>query len=136
MATNNSDSKPKRSVRNPETFRERALKSSLGTTKTKKNNFISSALKKIISPIIDLLKKIFKIPPFNLILWLLVLLGKIIFPKYLRDSFKELKLVTWPNWQESRKLTYAVMVFAVIFGVVIAIVDYGLDKLFKIILLK
>jgi preprotein translocase SecE subunit len=44
--------------------------------------------------------------------------------------------VTWPTWRESRRLTGAVILFSVIFGGLIAIVDYGLDKLFKQLLLK
>jgi preprotein translocase SecE subunit len=61
---------------------------------------------------------------------------KILVPKYFREAFKELKLVSWPNWQQSRKLTYAVLSFAVVFGTVIAVVDLGLDRVFKTILLK
>jgi preprotein translocase SecE subunit len=49
---------------------------------------------------------------------------------------QELRLVTWPNWKQSRQLTFAVLVFAVIFGAAIAVVDYGLDKVFRNILLK
>jgi preprotein translocase SecE subunit len=64
------------------------------------------------------------------------LLGKILVPPYIRNSWKELKQVTWPNWKQSRQLTFAVLVFAVIFGAAVAIVDFGLDKLFKHILLK
>jgi preprotein translocase SecE subunit len=62
--------------------------------------------------------------------------GKIIVPPYFRSSFAELKLVTWPNWTQSRQLTTAVLIFAVIFGAAIAGVDWGLDKIFKHILLK
>ena len=56
--------------------------------------------------------------------------------KYIVDSWKELKDVTWPSFKESIRLTGAVIIFSVIFGVLIAIVDFGLDKLFKQILLK
>jgi preprotein translocase SecE subunit len=64
------------------------------------------------------------------------LLGKVLFPAYLRNSWQELRLVTWPNWKQSRQLTSAVLIFAIIFGAVIALVDYGLDKVFRSILLK
>lgn len=63
-------------------------------------------------------------------------LVKILLLSYVINSFKELKLVTWPNWKQSRSLTLAVIVFAVIFGAVIAGVDFGLDKIFRKILLK
>lgn len=57
-------------------------------------------------------------------------------PKYFRDSLVELRQVTWPNRMQTVRLTFAVIAFATIFGIVIAIVDFGLDKLFKEILLK
>lgn len=63
-------------------------------------------------------------------------LGRIIGLSYVRSSWQELKLVTWPTRREGRRLTTAVILFSVVFGLLIAIVDYGLDKLFKDILLK
>lgn len=62
--------------------------------------------------------------------------GKALGFGYVRNSFRELKEVTWPTWAESRRLTGAVILFAVIFGALIAVADYGLDKLFKQLLLK
>lgn len=59
-----------------------------------------------------------------------------IFPKYFRESFKELKLVTWPNRNQTTQLTIAVFIFAITFGVLVAVTDYGLDRIFKKILLK
>jgi preprotein translocase SecE subunit len=63
-------------------------------------------------------------------------LGRILGLGYLRGSWQELRGVTWPTWRESRRLTSAVIIFSVIFGVLIALVDFGLDKLFKQLLLK
>ena len=62
--------------------------------------------------------------------------GRILGFGYFRSSAQELKQVTWPNWRESRRLTTAVIIFSVVFGALIALVDYGLDKLFKQVLLK
>ncbi len=62
--------------------------------------------------------------------------GKILGLGYFRGAWQELKLVTWPTWHESRRLTGAVIMFSVVFGALVALVDYGLDKLFKQILLK
>lgn len=62
--------------------------------------------------------------------------GHILWPAYFRNSWKELRQVTWPNRRESWQLTSAVIIFATVFGVLIAIVDFGLDKLFKQVLLK
>ena len=63
-------------------------------------------------------------------------IGLILFPKYFRNSWKELRLVTWPNRKQTRQLTLAVVIFATIFGVLIAITDYGLDKVFRKVILK
>jgi preprotein translocase SecE subunit len=43
----------------------------------------------------------------------------------------ELRQVTWPDRKQSRQLTLAVVMFATVFGIVVAILDYGLDKAFK-----
>ncbi len=59
-----------------------------------------------------------------------------IIPSYFRNSFKELKQVIWPSRRETTQLTLAVFVFALIFGLIITITDFGLDKLFKKVLLK
>lgn len=63
-------------------------------------------------------------------------IGRILGFRYLRDSWRELRLVTWPTFPDSARLTGAVIIFSVVFGVLIAIVDYALDKIFRQILLK
>lgn len=62
--------------------------------------------------------------------------GRILGLGYLRDSLKELRTVTWPTFKESTRLTGAVIIFSIIFGLFVALVDFGLDKVFKQILLK
>jgi len=63
-------------------------------------------------------------------------IGKILLIPYFVGSWRELRQVTWPTRRESRRLTTAVVMFALVFGLLIAVVDYGLDKLFKQVLLK
>jgi len=63
-------------------------------------------------------------------------IGRMLGFTFVRGSWRELKLVTWPTRREGRRLTTAVILFSVVFGAVIAVVDYGLDKLFKQLLLK
>ena len=64
------------------------------------------------------------------------ILSLILLPPYIRNSWKELKLVNWPNFKLSRQLTLAVVIFALFFGISIALIDSGLSKIFKVILLK
>ncbi len=62
--------------------------------------------------------------------------GFVLWPPYFRNSFRELRLVTWTDRRETRRLTLAVLGFAAVFGALIAGLDFGLDKLFKEVLLK
>ncbi|MEI7522362.1 MAG: preprotein translocase subunit SecE [Candidatus Saccharibacteria bacterium] len=59
-----------------------------------------------------------------------------IIPRYLRESWQEVKQVTWPDRKETTKLTLAVFTFAIIFGILVAVVDYGLDIIFRKTILK
>ncbi|MEI7683076.1 MAG: preprotein translocase subunit SecE [Candidatus Saccharibacteria bacterium] len=63
-------------------------------------------------------------------------LATILLINYLRSSWGELRQVTWPNRRATIKLTLAVFIFAIVFGAIIAVADYGLDKLFHKILLS
>jgi preprotein translocase SecE subunit len=63
-------------------------------------------------------------------------IGYILFPPYFRNSIKELRLVTWPDRMQTRRLTFAVIVFSLLFGTIVAGVDYGLDKAFRALILK
>jgi preprotein translocase subunit SecE len=115
-------SKPraKRLVKNPETFRERALKANEAEAKPGRTSAAKRATGKFASPAAKPLKKA----------------GRVILPAYFRNSWQELKKVTWPDWTQSRKLTSAVLIFAILFGVMIAGVDWVLDKIFRNLILK
>lgn len=63
-------------------------------------------------------------------------IGKLLGFGFIAGSFREVKLVSWPGFRQSMRLTKAVIIFSVIFGGLIAVVDIGLDKLFKQIILK
>ena len=56
-------------------------------------------------------------------------------PRYFRDSFAELKLVSWPGRKETWKMVLAVFLFSAVVGIIISLVDYGLEKLFREVLL-
>ncbi|HMH31229.1 MAG TPA: preprotein translocase subunit SecE [Methylomirabilota bacterium] len=130
------DSQAKRVVKNPETFRERASKAAGESDKPKRLAQVKQASSKATKPVSQAssrvasskLAKPFRKPA--------KLVGRVLLPRYVRKSWQELKQVTWPTRRESVRLTVAVLIFAAIFGATIALVDYGLDKLFKDILLS
>lgn len=57
-------------------------------------------------------------------------------PSYIVNSWKEVRQVTWPTRRETWRLTGAVFIFAIIFGSMVAIVDKGLEAIFKNVILK
>lgn len=57
-------------------------------------------------------------------------------PRYLVNSWREVRLVSWPNRGETWRLTGAVFLFAAIFGALVAGVDKVLDIIFKSLVLK
>ncbi|HSX47867.1 MAG TPA: preprotein translocase subunit SecE [Patescibacteria group bacterium] len=127
----------KRKVKDPESFRQKALREKSGQAEKRKlTSSFKVYLSKLFSPIANLFRKIAKQKAFRPFVKPVKLIFKIIFPKYFRSSLKELKLVTWPTLKQSRQLTFAVLIFAIIFGASIALLDLGLDKIFRNILLK
>lgn len=64
------------------------------------------------------------------------ILAKVLLINYFRSAWKELRQVTWPDRKETRQLTLAVFAFATVFGIMITLTDYGLDKVFKKVILK
>lgn len=63
-------------------------------------------------------------------------LASVLLLKYFRNSWKELKLVEWPDARQTVQLTIAVFVFAIFFSAVISVVDFGLDKAFQKLIIK
>ena len=116
-----SGNKPKRRLHtSSETVRERANKAQVSSGKPTRKRRAASKVLAPLRPIGHFLGKI----------------SRFIIPPYFRNSWRELRQVTWPKWKQSRQLTGAVIVFSIIFGVLIAIVDFGLDKVFKKVILK
>jgi preprotein translocase subunit SecE len=124
--------KPKRRLRAaPETVRERAGRTQEAAGKPKRTHKPRKILAIFapLKPVGRVLQKFGRRQP-------MYILGLILLPRYIRNAWRELRQVTWPNRRESLRLTSAVIVFATIFGILIALVDYGLDKVFKKVILK
>lgn len=97
---------------------------------------------KIFGPIGRFIKKIFR--PFSFLLRPfktkpMRVIGrffkKVLLINYFASAWREVRQVTWPNRKETANLTIAVFIFAIGFGILIAIIDFGLDKLFREVLL-
>lgn len=136
MADSEPASRPKRRLRNTETVRERAERAQEDATKPSRRSLIKNTAATTAARPARGIARVFNRQPFRFIGKLLGFLGHIVFPRYLRNSWRELRLVSWPNRQQTRQLTFAVLLFAVVFGAIVALVDYGLDKLFKEVILK
>lgn len=55
---------------------------------------------------------------------------------YFKGSWQELKLVRWPDRKTTWKMTGALVMFTAIFALVILLLDYGLQYLFKLLIGK
>ena len=51
----------------------------------------------------------------------------------IKESFAELKKVTWPTFGQTIKKTLAVVAVVLFFGVVVIAFDYGLSWLYKLL---
>ena len=61
---------------------------------------------------------------------------KWVFPNYLINSWREVRQVTWPTGRETFRLVIAVVIFAVIVGLMVYGVDKVLDAIFKKVILN
>lgn len=52
-------------------------------------------------------------------------------PRFIREAWAELRQVEWPNARMTARLTIAVFIFALFFGLLVTAVDFGLGKLFE-----
>ncbi len=141
MAETSTNTK-KRTIRKAETVRERAEKASVPRKPRKIHRAVGIAsvpvkragklVSKAASPFSFILKP-FKTRPMRFVGRIL---SKVLLLSYFRDSWAELRQVTWPTRRETWKLSLAVFIFSLIFGLTIALVDYGLDKIFRALLLQ
>ncbi|MBO7718183.1 preprotein translocase subunit SecE, partial [Candidatus Saccharibacteria bacterium] len=56
--------------------------------------------------------------------------------RYLRDSWRELRQVRWPNRKATWKMVFAVLVYTALFMLIISLLDLFFSWLFNIILGK
>jgi preprotein translocase subunit SecE len=46
---------------------------------------------------------------------------------YIKDSFNELKVVSWPSKEETIRLSKIVIILSIIVGILISLIDYILN---------
>lgn len=122
--------KPKRRlVKQAETVRQKAEKATATNNKPRRLRKTTRRAAAPLRAVGRALAKIGRLKPLRII-------GLILVPPYFRNSWKELRQVTWPSFKQSLRLTSAVIIFAAVFGALVALLDFGLDKVFKEVLLK
>lgn len=57
-------------------------------------------------------------------------------PGFVRNSWAEIRQVTWPNRSETARLTIAVFIFSIVFATIIGLLDFVLDKVFREVIIK
>lgn len=126
-------------IRKVETVRERnqkvAAKAEAKANKTPKRRVrrvASTAVKPFRTPA-KVLSWPFRTRPIRFIGRVL---GRILWPKYFRNAWAEIRQVTWPSRKDTWKLTFAVLVFAIVFGLAAAGVDFVLDKVIRRIVFR
>ncbi len=126
-------------VRKVETVRDRNLKATekaaanAGKVKKQPVRKALNAVGRPLSKPAGVIAKPFKVRPVRFVFrWI----GRILWPRYFRNAFNELRQVKWPTSRETWKLTFAVLTFAVVFGFLISITDFGLDKIIRRIVLR
>jgi preprotein translocase subunit SecE len=131
------DKKKKRVLRKPETVRQRADKAA--SEKPQKKRRIRNAAHKVSKPFrwaSSIGSKEWYLPLPDNKAGRFMNKRRRLTPAFFVSAWKELRQVTWPTRKETWKLTFAVFIFAIFFGVLLAITDYGLDKLFRRLLLQ
>lgn len=120
-------------VKKPESVRERAGKSA--EPKHRRIRRVSNSASKPLKAVSKLGQREYYLPLPNNKIGKFLNKRRSIMPAFIKNSWAEVRQVNWPNRRETFKLTTAVIIFALVFGGLIWVVDYGLEKLFRQIIL-
>lgn len=136
MATEKPVKAPRRK-KTPETVRERAEKESLKKSTPKKTTAVKAKIHRPLSKLRRLGAKEYhpiKTPDNKTGR----VLGKRVrfVPKFVRESWAELKQVTWPTKREATSKTIAVIGFAIVFAIFVQLLDFIFSKVVKEIILR
>ncbi len=129
--------KKKRVIKKTETIREKATKKTDAAPKRRRLRNAANSVSRPLKTVHRLSQKEYhpiKLPDNKAGRFLTT--GRRVTPSFFREAWAEVRQVKWPNRSETTKLTIAVLIFAITFGTIIAVVDYGLDNLFRELILK
>ena len=128
----------KRQLKKAETVRERTVRTS---SEPVKQRHLKRTAGKVWVPFRAIGKLVARIlSPFAFLLWPFKtkparkigrILAAILLLRFFREAWAELRQVQWPTARETVRLTTAVFLFSILFGALIAVTDYGLDKIFR-----
>lgn len=129
-----SNSKDAKKIRKSSSMRESAAKSRAKTGKPKRIRKAASAAKKPFTSVGGALSKEYHlIKPKHEDKFLTK--SRKFTPGYFRSAWGEMKQVTWPGRRETWRLVFAVFVFAIVLGTLIAVLDYALERLLREVIL-
>lgn len=121
----------------PETVRERAAKQNAKTAPRKRKMPGSNKLADSKSKVAEFLGQSVQTHTHSeQSRWSFITKSRHFVPAYFRNSWTELRNVTWPKLPEALRLTLAVILFASIFAIFISGLDWLLDKLFQELILN
>ena len=129
--------KKKRVVKKAESVRERTKKEAEKSKQPSRSKRVVGAAKKPLTSAKNAGRKEYhpiKLPDNKLGRFLSK--RAYLMPKYFRNAWAEIKLVEWQNRSQTAKLTFAVLVFAIFIGGLVYVIDLGLDKVFRELILE
>ncbi|PID32417.1 hypothetical protein CR970_00645 [Candidatus Saccharibacteria bacterium] len=121
----------KRTAKRTETLRQRAERTADSTPRTRRLRSTAGAAGRPFKAARRVGRKEYHLPlPDNRLGRFLNKKCSLV-PRFLRNAWQEIRQVDLPRFPMVVRLTIAVFVFSTVFGLVIAIVDFGLDKVFR-----
>jgi preprotein translocase subunit SecE len=136
MATEKQAKAP-RKKKMPETVRERAEKQSVKNATPKKSTKVKAKIHRPLSKLRRMGAKEYhpiKVPEKKGVRHLNKRVRFV--PKFVRESYAELKFVTWPTKREAASKTVAVIGFAILFTIFVQVLDFIFSKVVKEIILR
>lgn len=131
------ETKPTKRSKKTETLRERTARvSKVAEPKTRRIRKTASAVEKPFRAAHRIGKKTYYLPMPNNRLGRVMNKHVRFYPYFFVEAWRELRQVQWPTAKQTVRLAWAVFIFSLLFGSLVALVDFGLDKVFKYVFIK